>query len=176
MVVLIIFFLPDIFVYIINLKTQKSSLPYSLMASLSDGMFHYKKPNKMFRQILDGQAREFEVHFVPTPDYNKERTDKPKEGTGLHPGTLSKNLNYNENETFTVCMAKKARVSYYVDLLPGKVFILYYESSRRFILTFWKSFEEFKRHLTVFTRLISCLRDYFIYFIGVNFLFYIIQN
>ena len=57
----------------VNFEPLRSSLPYSLMASLSDGMFHYKKPNKNFRQILDGQAREFEVHFVPTPDYTKER-------------------------------------------------------------------------------------------------------
>lgn len=39
-----------------------SSLPYSLTASLSDGQFYYRKPNKHFRQIFDGQAREFEVY------------------------------------------------------------------------------------------------------------------
>ena len=58
------------------------SLPYSLTANLSDGLFYYKKPNKTFRQIFEGQAREFEVHFVATTDYKHERIDKPTEGTG----------------------------------------------------------------------------------------------
>ena len=96
-----------------------SSLPYSFVASLSDGLFYYRKPNKNFRQIFDGQAREFEVHFVPTSDYRHERLDKPPPATGLHPNENTKNI-YRENGTYTVCVSKKARISYYVDLLPGE--------------------------------------------------------
>ena len=94
------------------------SLPYSLTANLSDGLFHYKKPNQTFRQIFDGHAREFEVHFVPTSDYGHDRLDKPTDNTGQHPNEQTKNI-YRENETYTVCVAKKARISYYIDLLPG---------------------------------------------------------
>lgn len=99
------------------------TLPYSIICNLSEGHFYYRKPNKKYRQILEGDARNFEVLFVPTTDYEGKRTDKPIPGTGKR--NFSENdqnrLDYRVNEVYSICVSRKAAITYYVDLLPSDV-------------------------------------------------------
>ena len=101
------------------------TLPNSLVCSLSEGMFQYRKPDKKLRQSFEGDARNFEVMFVPSSGYEGADDDKPLPGTGQRVFSdqsdhTNRNL-YRERGVYSVCVSRKASVNYYWDLLPCDV-------------------------------------------------------